>query len=634
MSSKGKQISVIIAGATGSTGREIVSRLVSHPDVSRVVALARSPIPVNRWTSVFPHLHASDARRYLSVVPVDWNKILADVSHIPSSYVSDGIWRFDDAEKEWRQFERHFRLSQSRYRARLFNEVDAEFHGAPAPSWAVTGSSKGGGGKAGGLWSIQAPQGYVKLPPLWTDEREEYANAVGDLGSQASSAHSVKSGLYLSPYASHSPYSSFSSATGSASVDLRVPSVGDKGMSEKEMRRWSQEFLRQILQNSFYRSVFSGHQVAINCIGTSHFLSSAELSLVDFDLSIAFAKVVRLFNCMAHAEPTEDEERRLVEANSKELDSVLWNEISAACYGKRDTGSPREASHVAPGSSPCGPWREQDSASRTSPYDIDFASTTASQPAVQLVSGASAATLRHFSQLSVRGAAERSPFSYLRVHGRRDKTLLKLFHRWRGDRISAPAPSYIVAPSKNSLLLGTPSTLSHTTPSLIKRTSKIFGRTLYGRGGNQRSSRLAPSRDGNTAILSSPASSTSDNLESEARYRARALLRRDVVRIWENANLTIWRPGVLARSGRRRVLERIFGLVERPLNVKCLAECIVDDIVESFYRSDDSRHSDPDYPPPRLGTVKVINGTSVARRVHMKAIEDGLNAEDVTKPLK
>ncbi|TPP42173.1 hypothetical protein CGC20_28575 [Leishmania donovani] len=75
----------MIAGASGSTGREIVT-----PDLAPRYALCHDlsalPIPVNLWTVVFTSLHA------------DWKDILAGVSRIQRSDVSGGVRRFDDAK--------------------------------------------------------------------------------------------------------------------------------------------------------------------------------------------------------------------------------------------------------------------------------------------------------------------------------------------------------------------------------------------------------------------------------------------------------------------------------------------------------------------------------------------------------
>lgn len=68
MCSKGKQTSVRIAGATGSTGREIVTPGLA-PRYALCYILSALRIPVSLWTVVFTRLHAGDARHCLSVAP-------------------------------------------------------------------------------------------------------------------------------------------------------------------------------------------------------------------------------------------------------------------------------------------------------------------------------------------------------------------------------------------------------------------------------------------------------------------------------------------------------------------------------------------------------------------------------------
>lgn len=639
MSSKGKQISVIIAGATGSTGREIVSRLVSHPDVSRVVALARYPIPVNRWTAVFPHLHAGDARRYLSVVPVDWEKILADASRIPRSYVTDGVWRFDDAEAEWRRYEWHCRRT---YRlSRAYDDADAAFRSNAGVAAMTSGESAMSAGAStssssssanSSLWASMPPQGYIKVPAAWSRAESEAASRRTRSDSSSDILEELRESDGKRSRFSSTLESSLSAASSSSKLSRT---------SDAERRRWSQEFLHQLVQNNFYRSVFAGHQVAINCLGTAHVLSSAELTLVDYDLSIAFAKMVRLFNSMAHAEPTDDEERLLVEATSRELDSVLWNEIYAACYGKtcdydgriaamrdgvlqRDTDKTKG---LAEGKAPDDHAAPRDAAEKQ-------------RTDVQWMNRGQVATLRHFSQVSVRGANERSPFAYLRTQGRRDNALLRLFNRW-DDRARLIARGAFIGrlQSKTSIKLGLPPLVSPAAAphSAVTRVLQWPQRVFFGAASSHPSYAVAKAAKRADSRGRSGAPMSKADAEAVARRRAQMLLRRDVVKLWEQANLTIWRPGVFARSRRRRWLEWVIALFERPVDVKCLAECIVDDIVESFYHSSgntaegESGGGRDNERPPRVGRTKIINGSSVARRTYMKALEDGLDERDTRR---
>lgn len=644
MSSKGKRISVIIAGATGSLGQEIVSRLVSHPDVSRVVALARYPIPVNRWTSVFPRLHIGDARRYLSVVPVDWEKILADASHIPRSYVTDGVWRFDDAEAEWKKFERHCRRAARSSRAQ--KDADAA-HYSRSSDQPQSGSDAGASNSSS--WSPGPPQGYIKMPVGWPGGDGSFSGSQSHSGG----AHGLLDEFYAQPKRAVNLSSTFDPSLSSAAAKGQVSRAGDIAL-----RRWSQEFLQQFLQNSFYRSVFSGHQVAINCIGTSHVLSSAELTLVDYDLSMAFAKVVRLFNCMAHAEPTEDEERLLVEATSRELDSVLWNEIYSACYGKSAPreGNPAPAEEqsmhkIAKRESPFSRLRRghRDHASdgsNSAEESYAVADTAQRNKAkAQWMNRGQMATLRHFSQVSVRGANEHSPVPYLRIHGKRDRELLMLFNRWKDPlRFSSRGFRFMKQSSKTSVQFGRPTLVTPPPSSIFPAWvglptvvhEVVFGTAPHSRGGdvacpqdgeghrhNHQSGHGAQETGTGNGVFNRP---TADDV---ARKRAQMLLRRDVVKIWEQSNVTIWRSGVFQRPGRRRMIETLLSLVERPVDVRCLAECIVDDIVDSFYNVPSGRDNPHE---ARMGKTKVINGSSVARRTYMKALEDGLDERDTQRP--
>lgn len=727
MVAKGKQISVIIAGATGSTGRNLVSRLVSHPDVSRVVALARHPIPVNRWTAVFPHLHSGDALRYLSVVPVDWIRVLADTSNVPSSYVSDGVWRLEDEAKDRERFLRHFGQPQRR---------------------------RGGGG-GGGNGSVDGSSHPLSMYAAMGSYSSSSSSA-SQAGSNSvwSSVSTVDSAVGTRPtgYVKFTPRSSFSArheaaAAAAAAAASSSPGGGDDigssgsgggaHFSGLEKMHDSQAFLQQLLHNSFYTSIFSGHHVAINCLGTSHMLSKHSVRLVDYELSIAFAKAIRLFNCMAHAEPSEDEERLLVETTSRELDSALWGEIYSACYGKKEehpqaTG----AAGTQMGVDVNGGSRNSTSADSTTTADttptpttttddrsLFSASVSPSAAEMEQMHRGKVATLRHFSQVSVRGANDHSPITYLRAHGRRDRDLLWIFNRRTQTFFS---PSIL-----HSIFLSSPMThtvLGHDETAHYGRHNRSSTSGSGGGGGgaignSNGSSAVAADgvgSDGNVRFSSSPVRAMKNQKRRKAqkkkrqqqqrqsrdgtaaaspvviracdyrpsvwqsikaawsgkgdtndgghgssgvhdgtgrsqvylydegddegdddggageegdayfdvdgrgpdalaRHRAHLLLRRDVVKIWEHASITIWRPGVLARP-KPRLSEWLFSFLERSVDVRCLAECIVDDVMESLYRGGGN--------PGSVGSVKVINGKSVSRRAHMKAIEDGLNAED------
>ncbi|CAD2214419.1 hypothetical protein AGDE_11617 [Angomonas deanei] len=353
-----------------------------------------------------------------------------------------------------------------------------------------------------------------------------------------------------------------------------------------------------MLESSFYSSIFTGHHVAINAIGTSHMLSTAQVTLVDYEISLAFAKLMRLFNCMAHAETSEDEERILVESTSKELNSTLWGEIYTACYGKRSS----EAYDVS---------QEGITSDR-------YGGTVATPPADQrgILSRGSQATLLNFTQVSVRSASPKSMVPYLRTHGRRDRDLLCMFNRLphdsaRGEEDSTERHASF---TEESILIGS------SRPSPVKKgrlaTLRDYLALLW-------SGRVtaADTEEEETASLTEEEANRRA-LEAVARQRAELLLRRDVVKVFENADVTIWQPGVLERPN-PRLTERFFSLFSRPVHVGALAECITDDIIETI--AEKPREIVLSTPK---GTVKVIKGFSVSRRVQMKLLEDGLNVKD------
>ncbi len=68
--------SLIVAGATGAIGREVVCAAVANANIRRVVALSRRPIPASEWRSVFgAGLDETAAATKLTVQAVDWNRM-------------------------------------------------------------------------------------------------------------------------------------------------------------------------------------------------------------------------------------------------------------------------------------------------------------------------------------------------------------------------------------------------------------------------------------------------------------------------------------------------------------------------------------------------------------------------------
>lgn len=78
--------SIIVAGATGAIGREVVIESIKDPRVSRVVALSRRELPPTDWASTFGQkIDLKQASQKLVVVPVDWERLAAS----RESYLKD-----------------------------------------------------------------------------------------------------------------------------------------------------------------------------------------------------------------------------------------------------------------------------------------------------------------------------------------------------------------------------------------------------------------------------------------------------------------------------------------------------------------------------------------------------------------
>ncbi|ESL07918.1 hypothetical protein TRSC58_04388 [Trypanosoma rangeli SC58] len=85
----------------------------------------------------------------------------------------------------------------------------------------------------------------------------------------------------------------------------------------------------------------------------------------------------------------------------------------------------------------------------------------------------------------------------------------------------------------------------------------------------------------------------------------------DVVKLWDNSHLTIWRPGLLHRD-KPRVVKELLRLFFSRVDVKDLAEVIVDDIITSvaIERGFDA-----------TGSTKIVSGSNAAVRVKAKRAE-------------
>ncbi|EAN98041.1 hypothetical protein C3747_110g38 [Trypanosoma cruzi] len=504
MVSKGKQLSVLIAGANGSIGRELVSLLVSHPDVGRVVALSQTPIPINRWRSSFPRIHPGDALRCLSVVSVDWDKIAADASHVPASYVRAGVWSNESEANPglldaWRRIRGSAAATGLRFSRPRNNGVKGNGGSRKAARGSNTGGPCGGrGGEKNG-----------------TNRGVNGDEALGRGGRNASR---------------------FPTTSGSRSKAGYVKmSMGDPTASAEARNK----FLNELLETNFYKSVFSGHHVVINCLSSRNRFMRSEVNAVDHQYAIAFAKIVRIFNCMVHAEPSEEEEM-LMDKHATKQNSVLWGEIYAACYGHADcrwfyTGEELEEKRDG----------EEEDVLPTCPE--------------QRLSRGGVGTLRQFTQVSVMGGSLWNSLPYFRAHGEFDKELLALFNRNEDD---------------------------------------IQDNFMQRRGPRGDEDDVDDDRD----------YALGEEASVMARRRAEMLLRRDVVKLWDNSHLTIWRPGLLQRDN-LQLVEKILGVFTSRVDVKQLAEAILEDIIASL---EDERGFN------EVGTAKVIGGNNVVARAKMK----------------
>ena len=67
--------SIIVAGATGAIGRELIVDLVADASFTRIVGLSRSSIPEDQWTEKFPGVDVAKAKGRLEVVGVEWEGV-------------------------------------------------------------------------------------------------------------------------------------------------------------------------------------------------------------------------------------------------------------------------------------------------------------------------------------------------------------------------------------------------------------------------------------------------------------------------------------------------------------------------------------------------------------------------------
>ncbi|CUG87078.1 Hypothetical protein, putative [Bodo saltans] len=400
-----KLLSVIVAGGTGSTGREVVSKLVAHPKVGRVVVLSRYAIPVNRWQTFFPNIRTSDALRHLSIVDVNWHKMYEDTSAIQLNSLIDGG---DCSECE--------------------NPEAWPLAGAPSSSSSTT----------------PPPPSLIAGPPqssyLTEDERGRELDSAGwhryddrDAANPSSSSTSVATmdneeeleGLnHHNQSKKHLFHMTVAAAAAADAAESSHSSSSKPDTAQRKLRRT----LHALSSSTYYRSIFSGHHVAINCLGSHNLLNPWGVNAVDHNFAIAFAKLVRVFNCYLEdrdAEAIADEMEALREsAKSVNYDANLWAEVCAAYLGNTSQRNIAIMTAKAPTSVAVDSIDAFLHDLSTSRRTSSMRSTTAGAlSAIQQ----RRPTLLHYAQVSAAGASPRSPLPYFSAHGACDEETTRLF---------------------------------------------------------------------------------------------------------------------------------------------------------------------------------------------------------------
>lgn len=70
---------VVVSGATGAVGRDLVAELVRSPNSTKVVALTRREIPKSDWATAFPLVDTAIAETKLEVRPVNFDALPDDL---------------------------------------------------------------------------------------------------------------------------------------------------------------------------------------------------------------------------------------------------------------------------------------------------------------------------------------------------------------------------------------------------------------------------------------------------------------------------------------------------------------------------------------------------------------------------
>lgn len=528
-------ISVIVAGGTGSTGREVVSRLVAHPNVGRVVVLSRYPIPVNRWHTFFPNLRTADALKHLSIVAVDWSKLHNDTHTIPVSILRSGG-------------------SSSRC------NNNAELMQSPKEELGASRSSQ--------QPSYYPRAAHLKAPHAGA-KRKDYTSAGANNAATSDSGDFLLSDLEGNPILdmdADAAVESPSESSLSSSSPLQRGADTDTAAVGAAAQSWKRP-LDDVLQSAFYRSIFSGHHAAVNCLGSHNVLRPKDVVAVDHDFALAFAKLVRIFNCHFEAEGTEDggagvdgeELKALQTVSSLPDDGTAWKELCAAFLGADGLGigSALNREVALEGLCKITTERRRGGSATASSFPSPLVSSSETGNGGQSAGLASLQTLLQFTQVSTAGASALSPFPYFRAHGLCDEEVLKLFCN-------------ACAPPEDSI--GGATTYCSRTDSLAMAVNDS--------GGGSQHHGSATSPFGSNCV-----------------------------------QVCIWKPGLLKRHTARWV-EKLLAWFAPPVSVDTLSDMVVEELIASV----SSAHSADSV--ARRATVKVINAKHISAKAALHQRRD------------
>ena len=67
--------SAIVAGCTGSIGRDTTRLLVANTNCDKVIGFSRREIPMSDWSTVFPEIDMEQAKDKLIIQKVDYDAL-------------------------------------------------------------------------------------------------------------------------------------------------------------------------------------------------------------------------------------------------------------------------------------------------------------------------------------------------------------------------------------------------------------------------------------------------------------------------------------------------------------------------------------------------------------------------------